>query len=118
MGDVIIFGSADGLKKVTASLTRIEHLLEQLVQLEETEVTQMDDLNTEVAQNTDAVQSAITLMNSLSQQLKDAVASNDPAAVQAVIDQLDANTNELAASVAANTPAAPVPPPEPAPPPQ
>jgi len=71
------------------------------------QMAQIDDLNAEVSENTDVVQSAVTLLDGLSQQLKDALAANDPAAVQAVIDQLDANNNALAASVAANTPADP-----------
>ena len=71
----------------------------------------LTDLQTEVTQNTDVVASAVSLLNGLSQQLKDALAANDPAAVQALVDQLDANTATLADAVAANTPAAPGAPP-------
>ena len=53
------------------------------------------------------VTGAVTLLNSLSQMLKDALASNDPAAIQAVIDQIDMNRQALADAVTANTPATP-----------
>ncbi len=61
-------------------------------------------LQAEVEQQTAVVQSAITLINGLAQQLRDA--AGDPAAVQALADQLDASTQALADAVAANTPAA------------
>lgn len=59
----------------------------------------------EVSENTDAVDSASTLMGALAQELRDA--AGDPAAVQALADRLDANTAKLAAAVVANTPSAP-----------
>jgi hypothetical protein len=65
------------------------------------------DINASVQAETTVEQSAITLMTSLSQQLKDALATQDPAAIQAIIDQLDNNNAALAAAVVANTPAAP-----------
>jgi len=61
-------------------------------------------LQTEVEQQQSVVQSAITLIGGLAQQLRDA--AGDPAAIQALADQLDASTNALAAAVEANTPAA------------
>jgi hypothetical protein len=48
----------------------------------------------------------VTLLNGISQQLKDAKASGDPAALDAVIKQLDDNTTKLGAAVVANTAAA------------
>jgi hypothetical protein len=62
-------------------------------------------LHDEVAANGDAVDSAVTLLNSLSAQLADA--ADDPAEVQAIADQLAAQSDALAAAVVANTPAAP-----------
>lgn len=50
-------------------------------------------------------QSAITLLNNLSQMLRDA--ANDPAAINALADQLDAQQQALADAVVANTPAQP-----------
>jgi hypothetical protein len=62
---------------------------------------QLDNLEQEIHQNTDVVQSAIVLLGSLSQQIKDAGA--DPVKLQELTDALDANTANLAAAVAANT---------------
>lgn len=63
----------------------------------------LDELQAAVARDADVTQSAIVLLNGIAQQLKDAIASNDPAKVQAVLDGLNANTDALAAAVAANT---------------
>jgi len=54
--------------------------------------------------DTDAENSAITLLTTLASQLEAAKA--DPAAVQAIADQLNANASKLAAAVVANTPSA------------
>lgn len=64
------------------------------------------DIKARVDAETSVVQSAITLINGLSQALKDALAANDPAQIQAIIDELDANNTSLANAVTANTPAA------------
>ena len=88
---------------------RLDDILDQLglvVSNQETMMTIMDDLKASVQRNTDAESSVITLLQGISQQLKDALAANDPAAIQAVITQLDANTAAAAAAVVANTPAA------------
>lgn len=66
-------------------------------------VASIEELQAEVSQNTDAVGSAVTLINGLAQQIRDAVAQNDPAALQAVVDQLEANSSALAQAVAENT---------------
>lgn len=68
----------------------------------------MADLSTiqaAVEADTTVDQSAITLLNSLAEQLRNA--ANDPAEVQAIADQLNQNSSALAAAVSANTPAAP-----------
>ena len=52
--------------------------------------------------------SVVALLNGLSQQLKDAIAANDPAAIQAVADAIEGETARLATAVAANTPGAPL----------
>ena len=66
----------------------------------------MDDLKAQVARDTDAVSSAITLLKGLHDQLAAAIAAGDPAAIQAVADQLKANTDALAQAIVDNTPAA------------
>lgn len=70
-------------------------------------VTDLSAITNEVQENGDAVASAVSLLGSLSQQIRDL--STDPAALQALADQLDANTQSLAEAVVANTPAAPEP---------
>ncbi len=64
---------------------------------------QLDRLTTEVTENADVIASAVTLINGLSQQIRDL--QNDPAALAALADKLDAQSNDLAAAVTANTPA-------------
>lgn len=64
------------------------------------------ELQAAVARDTDAENSVITLLQGISQQLKDAKAAGDPAALDKVIADLDANTARLATAVTDNTPAA------------
>jgi hypothetical protein len=66
----------------------------------------IDDLQAEVAKVKSVEASAITLLQGLSQLLKDAIASGNPAAIQAVVTDLDASATALADAVTANTPAA------------
>lgn len=66
----------------------------------------IQDLTSHIEAQTSVEDGVITLLQTISQQLKDAQASNDPAAVQAAIDQIDANTKKLSDAVVANTPAA------------
>ena len=47
--------------------------------------------------------SVLALVTSISQQLKDAKASNDPAALDQIISALDAEKQKLADAVSANT---------------
>jgi hypothetical protein len=67
---------------------------------------ELDALTAQVAANTDAEQSAITLLTSLHQLLADAIASGDPAKLTALRDQLATSKDALAAAVVANTPVA------------
>lgn len=53
--------------------------------------------------------SIVQLLAQVVQMLKDAQASNDPAAIQAVIDTITANTKVMADAVVADTPAPPAP---------
>jgi hypothetical protein len=65
------------------------------------------DIQAAVAAEKTVEDSVITLLGQISQQLKDAIAANDPAAMQAVVDQIDANAKSLSDAVTANTPASP-----------
>jgi len=90
-----------------SQLDRIEAKLNTLLFLTLKEGTMFDKLHADVSANTDAVQSAVTLLGGLKAQLDAAIASGDPAQLQALSDQLESNTQTLAAAVAANTAAAP-----------
>lgn len=72
-----------------------------------TMANELDNLETEVQENNDAVQSAITLLNGLKAALDAAIASGDMTRVQALSDTLSSQTDALAAAVTANTPSAP-----------
>lgn len=64
----------------------------------------IDDISVHVAAQTTVIESVEALLTQLSQMLKDALASNDPAKIQAAIDAIDANSARLSADVVANTP--------------
>jgi len=66
----------------------------------------MDDLKAAVTRNTSVDDSVLALLQGISQQLKDAQATNDPQAIADVIAQLDANTQKMTDAVTANTPSA------------
>lgn len=69
----------------------------------------INDVSAAVAAESTVDDSIVTLLNSIVQQLKDAQASNDPAALDAVVASIQANTKKLSDAVTANTPvAAPV----------
>lgn len=59
----------------------------------------------EVSQNSDAVDSATTLLGTLADEIR--ATAGDPAKVAELASRLDANTARLAAAVVANTPADP-----------
>ena len=88
-------------------LNRLDALSKKLglvLEKQEAIMTIMDDLNAAVARNSTVEDSVIALLQGISAQLKDALASGDPAAITAVITQLDANTQKLTDAVTANTP--------------
>lgn len=81
-------------------------LISKLIKKVDKIMATMQELNAAVQRNTDVEASVETMLQGISQQLKDAKASNDPTALQAVIDQIDSNTKRLSDAVTANTPAA------------
>lgn len=83
---------------VLAALSQLSTQMEQVM-------ADLTALTAEVARNTDVDQSAITLLNGLSDQLH--ALATDPAAIRALADQLKGSSDSLAAAVAANTVAAP-----------
>lgn len=75
----------------------------------------LDDLEAEVDANTDVVASAVLLLDTIHQELQDALDTGDPAKIQEALDKLSASKDSLAAAVARNTDAAAEPAPEPTP---
>jgi hypothetical protein len=78
-------------------------------QLMERLMTGLTDLTTNVAQNTSAVQSAVTLLGNLKTQLDAAIAASqggDDSQLEALSQTLGNDDQALAAAVVANTPAA------------
>jgi predicted RNA-binding Zn ribbon-like protein len=69
-----------------------------------TMANELENLQREVQENNDVMQSAIALINGLKTKLDEAIAGGDMSQVQALSDQLDQNSNALAQAVAANTP--------------
>lgn len=65
---------------------------------------ELDDLTAAVTKQTTVVGSAVTLIQSLAQQIIDA--KNDPVAIEALAGQLNSSADALAAAVTANTPSA------------
>lgn len=70
-------------------------------------MAKLSDISDAVAAQSSVEQSVVTLLQNLSQQIKDAQASNDPAAMDKVVADIQANTKLLSDAVAANTPADP-----------
>lgn len=81
-------------------------------------MAKIDELRAAVADQTTVVQSAVTFMDNIAQQLKDAIASSVPTdqAVQEIIDSINANKKTLADDMVKNTPAAATEPPATEPP--
>lgn len=80
----------------------------------ETIMSSLDDLQAQVAQNTSAEASAVTLINGLAQKLEDALNSGANSAQQseqiaAIAAELRASVSPLAAAITANTTGAPGP---------
>jgi hypothetical protein len=88
------------LSGIEGRLTVTNHKLEHIM-------ANLDKLTAAVAEVATVEASAVALIQGIAQQLKDAIAANDPAAIDALVTQLQDATAPLAAAVAANTPAAP-----------
>lgn len=63
------------------------------------------DIKAKVEAEKTVEDSMVALLQSISQQLKDAIANNDPAAMQEIVDMLDNNTAVLSKAIVDNTPA-------------
>ena len=65
----------------------------------------LTDLQAAVTNEQTVEAGVITLLQTLSADLKAAIAANDPAALEAVVTSINTNAAALAAAVTANTPA-------------
>ena len=92
---------------VSARLDTIETLLRSVLVKEQRIMSELTDLQAQVAQNTAVEQSAIVLIQGIADRIE--AARTDPAALQALTQELRSMDEALAAAVAANTPAAPAP---------
>jgi len=88
---------------------KLDKLLTRLIGQGVVMMATLDDIKQAVADEKTVEDSVLALLTNVEQQLKDAIAQNDPAAMQAVVDQIAANKRAMADAVAANTPAAPAP---------
>jgi hypothetical protein len=95
------------LEEAIHAIARIERVVERLHREGHKIMATLADIQAAVAAEKTVEDSVITLLGQISQQLKDAIAANDPAAMQAVVDQIDANAKALSDAVTANTPASP-----------
>lgn len=91
---------------IRARLTSIESKLDLLLAKESKLMATIADIQAAVTAEQTVEASVITLLQTLSADLKAALAANDPAALQAVVDSINTNAAALAAAVTANTPAA------------
>ena len=94
------------LDRIEERLGEIEKLLRSLKRSGDSQMATLADIRAEVEQQQTVIASAVTLLQSLAQMLRDAIASNDPAAIQEIVDMLDQGEHTLAAAVAENTPGA------------
>lgn len=85
----------------------LNECLSRIINMQEILMSALDDLKAEVERNTSLEQSAVTLIQGIAQQLKDALAANDPVALQDLTTKLSSSADALAAAITANTPAPP-----------
>lgn len=84
------------------------YVIKNLISKGETNLsTDLTTLQNDVAAEETVEASVVTLLQNLTQAVKDA--GTDPVALKAVTDKIEADTVVLAAAVTANTPAAPAP---------
>lgn len=93
------------LRLIDEKLSLVLRLLDRLGATEQTMSAQLDQLKAQVQKNSDVTQSAVTLINGLSDQIK--ALKDDPAAIAKLADDLKAQADSLSAAVVANTPTGP-----------
>ncbi len=96
--------NASTLAAFAGTLARIESKVDQLIKGEAKIMADLTKLESDVAAEVTASQSAITLLTGLKAALD--AAGTDPTKLAALSSSLEANTAALAAAITANTPAA------------
>jgi hypothetical protein len=91
------------LDALEAKFGQLLALVSSMLKLEKIMSQELDNLATQVKANTDAEQSAVTLLGNLSDLIKQA--GTDPAKLQQLTTDLDASKQKLAEAIVANTPA-------------
>ena len=86
---------------------RATQKLDQLLAQGDAMSAALDKITAEVTETKGIIQSAVTLIEGLAQQIRDL--KDDPAALDALADSLDTDSKALADAVAANSPAPPTP---------
>lgn len=84
---------------------RLDHIIQLLTRNQEIIMADLSQLTADVTADTNAVTSAVALINGLAAQIT--AAGTDPVKLKALTDQLEANNAALGAAIVANTPAAP-----------
>lgn len=102
------------LTRIEQELAEIKRLLLILITKDKDMANALDNLTAKVTAENTVIDSAITLITGLADQIKAANTANDPA-LNALADSIQAKSDALAAAVTANTAAAPATPPAPAP---
>ena len=93
-------GIADLKKEVVELKQGIQTLIGKVIKMS----AQLDKLTQEVSETNTVIDSAIALLSSLSDQIRNL--KDDPAKLEQLANDLDAKQTELANAVAANTPSA------------
>lgn len=96
------------LDRIEGRLARIELDIHNLIALTRatlsetiTMASKFDGLNDKITELETVQESAVALLGTLAQEIRDA--AGDPAAIQALADRIDADKTKLAAAVEANT---------------
>ena len=98
--------TADDLDAIaTAVAAKLQQNFAPIYEQEKIMSAEMDTLSAQVHANSDLVDSAVTLINGLADQIR--ALANDPVALNALADELQQKDAALAAAVTANTPAPP-----------
>jgi hypothetical protein len=93
--------TTDRLERIERALAHLTSLVALSLKLEVNTMAKIEDVTAAVAAESSVVNSVVTLLQQLSDQIK--AAGTDGAALDAVVASINANKDALAAAVLANT---------------